>query len=164
MSQKTMIVLAASVTAFILVIAGGVFAGLSGPAAAAESAGAVGPDVLALWNQREAAYRDLIDQANQRLLAADSSLAATPSGPAASLTAAEAGWLALQAAPGAQLTGQPELVLFQGEMAYEVPTTRGLVYIHASTGAVLYNGATQVVAAAVSQHEREDDEHEGHDD
>ena len=45
MSQKTMIALAASVTAFVLVIAGGVFARVSEAGAAADPAAAVNPAV-----------------------------------------------------------------------------------------------------------------------
>ena len=58
MSQKTMITLAASVTAFVLVIAGGVFARVSEAGAAADPASAVNPTVAEVWNQRDAAYRE----------------------------------------------------------------------------------------------------------
>ncbi len=156
MSQKTMIALATSLTAFVLVIAGGVFARLSSASAAPEPAAAVSAAVSDLWNQREAAYQSLIDQANQRLLAAEQSSTATATGATegasqaftANLTPAQAATLALMAAPGANVAAQPELVAFQGIPAYEVSTTFGMVYIDATTGSVLYNGTAQMTAAA----------------
>ena len=157
MSQKTMIALATSLTAFVLVIAGGMFARLSGASAATEPAAAVSTAARDIWNQREAAYQSLIDQANQRLLATEQSSTATAAsategasqGFTANLTPAQTAILALMAAPGADLTAQPELVAFQGIPAYEVPTTMGVVYIDATTGGVLYNGTARMTAAAV---------------
>jgi hypothetical protein len=167
MSQKTMIALAGSVTAFILVIAGGVFASLSGGTASAAAApvATLSPAVRDLLNQREAAYQALIDQANQRLLAAEQSSVAVDATPdaseayAPSLSQDEAAILALRSAPGAGLTGQPELVEFQGTPAFEVPTTFGPVYIDAISGSVLYNGAAQVFASA-APHEWQDSEYD----
>jgi uncharacterized membrane protein YkoI len=155
MSQKTLIAMAASLTAFVLVIAGGVFARLSGASATSEPGAAVSTAASDLWNQREAAYQSLIDQANQRLLAAEQSSTATAASATegarqtftANLTPAQAATLALMAAPGANVTAQPELVAFQGIPAYEVSTTFGMVYIDATTGSVLYNGTAQMTVA-----------------
>ncbi len=36
---------------------------------------------------------------------------------------------------------EPELVLFEGKVAYEVGLTRGVVYVDANDGTVLFNGA-----------------------
>jgi len=163
MSQKTMIVLAASVTAFVLVMAGGVFARVSEAGAAPDAPAAVNPAVADLWNQREAAYRELIQQANQRLQSVSApgmnAQAAAPEAPAftASVSPDLAVYLALTAAPGASLKRAPELVSFQGTPAYEVSTSHGLVYIGAMNGAILYNGAAQVRVASAS-HEGEDHE------
>jgi hypothetical protein len=156
MSQKTMIALAGSLTAFVLVIAGGVFARLSTTIATPEPAVAVSTAVRDLWNQREATYQSLIDQANQRLLTAEQSSTATGVGATegasqvytANLTPAQAATLALLAAPGANVTAQPTLVAFQGIPAYEVSTTFGMVYVDATTGSVLYNGTAQMTTAA----------------
>ena len=35
---------------------------------------------------------------------------------------------------------EPELVLFEGKVAYEVGFTRGVVYVDANDGTVLFNG------------------------
>ena len=48
--------------------------------------------------------------------------------------------VALKAAPGTALTGTPELVDFQGAVAYEVILTAGKVYIDANSGKILFNG------------------------
>jgi hypothetical protein len=118
--------------------------------------------------EREALYQQALAEANQQLQKAyelQQSLAdelaaipptATPrpvvivQQPVATATSAQpqypvapemAASLALNASPGAVLVGTPELVLFKGIVSYEVVLDRGKVYIDATTGAVLYNGA-----------------------
>jgi hypothetical protein len=162
MSQKLMIALAVCLTAFVLVMAGGVFARVSGASAAPDPVAALSPAVQDLWNQREAAYRAIVDQANQRLAEAGEPVAATSQSPLAGLSPAEAGQIALTAAPGARITRQPELVMFQGITAYEVQTTQGPVYIDAATGRVVYNSAAQITVAATRGDW--DDDHESDDD
>jgi uncharacterized membrane protein YkoI len=73
--------------------------------------------------------------------------------------------IALGAAPGATLTRQPDLVSFQGTVAYEVLLDRGAVYVDANSGQVLYNGAA-VSASSGGHGEHESGDHEGggHDD
>jgi hypothetical protein len=66
----------------------------------------------------------------------------TQSKPTYPVTPAMAGQLALNAVPGAVLLSTPELVLFEGKVAYEVVLDRGKIYIDATTGLVLYNGTT----------------------
>ena len=163
MSQKLMIALAVCLTAFVLVMAGGVFARVSGASAATDAPAAVNPAVAELWNQREAAYRELIQQANQRLqsasapgLNAQTAAAETPTF-TPSTSPDMAVYLALTAAPGARLKRAPELVSYLGTPAYEVSTTHGMLYIGAMNGAILYNGAAQVRVASAS-HEGEDHE------
>jgi len=156
MSQKTMLVLAASLTAFVLVITGGVFARVSDASASGDLAAVINPTVRDLWNQREAAYWSLINQANQRLQAGNAPSpmagAATPPGQvfSAAVSPNQAAMLALLSAPGATLTRQPELVSYEGIPAYEVATTYGFVYIDATTGSVLYDGGSQMQVAATS--------------
>ena len=179
MTQKMAIILAAIITAFLLVFGGAVAARVSQADAASKQA-AVAPappsdapaaDVMAqaqaLIQQRDAEYRQLIDQANQRLqavyqqqqaivqaaqaaqaaqvekpaLAAPSSApAAQPAAPTFAVSPDTAVSIALQAANGATLIRAPELVRFEGQVAYEVGFTRGVVYVDANSGQVLYNG------------------------
>jgi uncharacterized membrane protein YkoI len=116
------------------------------------------PAVQALIDQREAAYRQVIQEANDRLVQANRRLAqvqapARPAAPPAqapqpaAIGADVAGQIALLVAPGAALTATPELVNFQGTAAYEVVLSAGKVYVDAHTGQVLYDG----VAAQVAQ-------------
>jgi hypothetical protein len=129
--------------------------------------------------QRETQYRQLIDQANQRLAAMSQQLAAVPAtqvasapapaaaapappaAPQIALSSDAARDIAVQAANFATMIRTPELVRFEGKVAYEVGFTRGVVYVDASSGAVLFNG-TQGSGGGQSgpssaQHE---DEHE----
>ena len=162
MNQKTTLILAVSLTAFLLVI-GGAIAGRAALApisqaspTAAEAQNASG-DVQNVLLQRDAAYRALLDEANQRLAALyDAQATATPGVPepatapvqaSAAISQSQAALIALVANPNARLLSRPELVDFQGTTAYEVKLNQGTVYVDASTGAILYNGALQTVLA-----------------
>ena len=57
------------------------------------------------------------------------------------VSADEAANIALNSAPGATLLQQPRLVRMNGTVVYEVPLDRGFVYVDASSGQVLFNGA-----------------------
>ena len=145
--------------------------------------------VQELMQQREAQYRQLIDQANQRLAAMNQQLAAAQvaqqaaparasAAPAAAPAAAPqitlssdaARDIAVRAANFATMIRTPELVRFEGKVAYEVGFTRGVVYVDANTGAVLFNGtqgkggsgqATSQSASSGGEHEGEhESEHE----
>jgi hypothetical protein len=61
---------------------------------------------------------------------------------------------------GAILTGAPDLVSFQGVVAYEVLLDRGTVYVEANSGQILYNGAAVAVTSGGGEH-HEGSEHEG---
>jgi len=61
--------------------------------------------------------------------------------PQYAITPQDAANIALAASPGAVLRATPELVSFQATVAYEVHLDRGLIYVDATTGKVLYNGA-----------------------
>ncbi len=180
MTQKTALILSVVLTAFVLVLGVGLAARVSQPAAPVEAAPVSAPaapapaatiDVNAqveqLLQQREAQYRQLIEEANQRLQQANRQLAASaaaapaarpvqsaastaPAAPAASaaqavqptasLSTEAAQNIAIDASGGATMIRGPELVLFEGKVAYEVSFTRGAVYVDANDGTVLYNG------------------------
>ncbi len=76
--------------------------------------------------------------------------AATESPVQAALSADVAAQIALNVAPGASLTKTPELVNFQGTVAYEVLLDQGAVYVDANSGKVLANTAAQNIAGANS--------------
>jgi len=80
------------------------------------------------------------------------------------LTPSQAAVIATGAVPNAVLVRAPELVNFQGTVAYEVGLNQANVYVDANTGKVLFNGAS-VNAATSGRGERqrtgEHSEHEG---
>jgi uncharacterized membrane protein YkoI len=90
-----------------------------------------------------------------------------PAAPAYPVSADDAGAIALAAEPGTQLTAKPELVDFQGTVAYEVVLDAGKVYVDANTGQILYDGvaANKMAQQGGGHGEHEGGEHEGeHDD
>jgi hypothetical protein len=185
-TQRHALIIAGALTAFVLVLVGAIAnrvtqeaaLDLPSPTVAVPSTAipAAGPDpvVQAMIDQRDAAYQQAIQEANDRLAQANDRLkqayAAPPSPaqPAAPpqptyLAADRAASLALLVAPGASVTAAPDLVNFQGTAAYEVVTDRGTVFVDATSGQILYNGAG--VAAATGGGgggggEYDDDEHE----
>ena len=118
---------------------------------------------------REASFQQLIQQANQKLeesykqqqeltkqLAAEKSKQVAVNAPAAApaqanqqpkynLSADQAAALALKAEKGAMLVKTPELISFKGTAAFEVTLDRGVVYIDANTGEVLYDSAVVII-------------------
>ncbi|MGB8645408.1 MAG: PepSY domain-containing protein [Anaerolineae bacterium] len=69
---------------------------------------------------------------------------ASDSGAQATLSADAAAQIAMKAAPGAQLTRTPELVNYNGTVAYEVLLDQGTVYVDAGSGKVLSNSVPQL--------------------
>ena len=157
MSQRTAILIAAGLTAFLLVVGGAIAGQLVNPTATLAAPeepvpGSVvspveaqtSPDVQG-WMEREAAYQELIREANQKLEEAyaqqEAAAATVPAEAAYAISAEQAAEIALQAVPWAKLLGPAELVDFQGVVAYEVALNVGMVYVDANTGDILYNGA-----------------------
>ena len=145
--------------------------------------------------KRDAEFQQLVQQANQRLAQAnqkEQELAkqleeqkkATAPAPASqqpkyAVTPEQAASIALQAEKGAVLLKQPDLVEYQQAVAYEVTLDRGMVYVDANTGKVLYDSAVVITihdgggpsngggsnvssnSAPRSSGEHEDDHHSG---
>lgn len=159
MNQKPALLLAAGITAFVLVVVGGLALRLSTTPASEAPAAIVEPTtdpaLQALLAEREAA-RQQIEQANAQLqeayqqqqaladqLTPEAQLeAVTPAAtPVFAISAEAALAIALQAAPATTALKAPELVSVQGAPAYEVTLDKGLVYVDANTGQVLVNNA-----------------------
>ncbi|MGE5618111.1 MAG: PepSY domain-containing protein [Sphingomonadaceae bacterium] len=217
MNQRTAFIVSGAITAFLLVLVGalatyvGQANGLGTSVASAVSAEATSqPDQVAtLTPDREAAYREALDLANERLRQAADQISranaqieqqryhapepaqpaagrplappaavdgrstaapaapaevATPAAPPYPVSADAAASTALSVAPGARVQGTPELISFQGAVAYEVVLDRGTVYVDATTGRVLYNGAEPALLASASNGRSDDDEDEHEDD
>jgi hypothetical protein len=145
MKQRSALIIAAGLTAFILVIVGGV-AGANARLNAAAAPATLDPALQAQIQQREMAYQQLVQQANDQLTQAYKQLGAqqVQTQPAQSSTTYPvspdlAAALALNLIPGANLTRRPELVDFHGAVAYEVVLDRGTLYIDATSASLLYS-------------------------
>ena len=88
---------------------------------------------------------------------------ANPS-PLAALTATQATTLAQQDAPNSVLQGSPELVNYNGTVAYEVLLDSGATYIDASLGTVLNPVATNDYRAVRFDDDDDDDYEDKHHD
>ncbi|PDV99659.1 PepSY domain-containing protein [Candidatus Chloroploca asiatica] len=175
MTQRTMLIIAAGLTAFVLVLVGGLANRLSSgtavvPTATTASApaqateGTLDPTVEALIREREAAYQQALTEANSRLEQANQQLAemaqqtvpaadqAVTTAPAAApvtyaVTPEQAQQLALERVPGATLIRTPEVVSYQGVAAYEVVLDQGTLYVDAQSAAVLADSTTPRTAS-----------------
>lgn len=160
MTQKPALWLSLGLTIFTILILGGVFvatAASGGQTAAADATAEISPELAQLIAERELAYTQLIDQANQQLLQAQAALSQQNPETAAVVVAGsqvspeQASQLASEVAlGGAQLTGTPELVNYEGTVAYEVPFSAGNIYIDATTGNLLFNGTISLEPSPVT--------------
>lgn len=176
MNQRLALLLATGLSTFLLVTGGAVAGRVTQVEATATPTAVPTEDIVALLQARELEYEQLLAQANAQLEQAYAQQTAEPTATPESeypITPDQAAMTAMGKVPGATLMSTPELVNFQGTVAYEVVLNRGKVYVDATTGAVLYNGAagSQVVQSGGGGggggHEREDDhegEHEHEDD
>jgi uncharacterized membrane protein YgcG len=151
MNAKWTLVFAGGVTAFVLVVIGAVAGRASADnGAPTPTATTVDPAVLQQLDERDAAYRQMIDQANQQLQEAYQKIAtleATQPAPTQEsvtqtypISADLAVGLALNLAPGSRLVRWPELVDFNGTAAWEVILNSGTMYLDATNAVLLYNG------------------------
>ena len=156
MSQRTGLMIAVILTAFILVVGGALVGRTTQPEKSPiETAAIQQSAAVQQLMERESAYQDLTRQANERLQKAYAKLQAqaTATSPASVFSPEQATNLALQIAPGAVLLNAPELVNYQGAMAYKVSLNTGLVYIDANSGQVLFNGILSLVSVGPSNKE-----------
>lgn len=146
MSQRIAIFLSVALTAFVLVFIGAAIS-IRQWGQAATASPTLDPQLLAQLQAREATYQAMIDQANAQLQATDpaasatSTLAPEPTATQYPVSPDLAIYLAQSAAPNSYLIRLPELVSFQGTVAYEVTFNTGKIYIDANSGQILYNGA-----------------------
>jgi hypothetical protein len=171
MNQKFTLTLAAWITAFVLVIGGAM---IGRAAAQPETVVTLTPDAAEIQNlyaQREAEYQARLDEANAALTAAYAQQEAAVASSAPTQAAAEAPipatispqdalLVAAINAPNAQLLRLPELVNYQGAIAYEITLNTGVMYVDANTGMLLYDGTAQPQVSVQTRSFHEDDEHE----
>ena len=170
MNQKFALILAASITAFILVVGGAMI----GQAAQPDAVVTLTPDAVEIQNlyaQREAEYQARLDEANAALAAAyaqqeaatqnssQAQFAVEPKVPA-TISPQDAMLVAATTALNAKILRTPELVNYQGTVAYEVTLDAGLIYVDANTGTVLYDGTAKPQISVQTRGFHDDDEHE----
>lgn len=151
--NRTAFLIAAVLTAFVLVISGGLVVSLaSAQAAAAEQ-------------QRDAEWNQLLAQANERLQQAYADPAQASPAQTDDIGALGAERAALLVAPEGRLLRPPERVDFEGVVAYEVIFDRGPIYVDAATGQVLYDGINTAQFSSGGEHDDDEweDEHDEHD-
>jgi hypothetical protein len=171
MKQKTAIILSIAVTAFLLVITGAVAAlATDAPTQTAATSEATLPaEVADQIQQREADYLAALEDANAKLEQAYQTIEAmqTEQKPTEAVETTMypvspdlAVGLALNLVPGAKLQKWPELVNFQGTVAYEIILDKGAVYISATDAILLHNGAQANVSSSQGEDDHHDDDHE----
>jgi len=157
MKQNPALWLSMALSVFILFTASSVIKTMISPASAegnnaATSSAVISPEQQQAIAEREAAYVQMIQQANQQLAAAQAALSSAGTGVTSTqqVSAASAAQIAEAAAlNGAARTGDPELVDFEGTVAYEVPFDLGNIYVDAATSKVIYNGTNNVAPSVI---------------
>lgn len=149
MKQRSIVLLSLFVTVFVLTI----IAGVARTVFVSQQIKEQDLRVIELQQQlaeRESAYAALIEQANQQLEQANQQLeimqvptavSAQRMGPANGFSAEKAAEVA-QIAAGSEtaLLGGPDVVDFEGNLAYEFRYEAGNLYIDLTTGKILFDG------------------------
>ncbi len=147
MSQRMALVLAGALTAFVLVVMAGV-----GATVAVKS--------LIVTNSANGTQPQAVQPT---VVAQPENAVSNPI--AVQVSQDQAAQIALRQMPSAKLTRVPELVNFQGIVAYEVVLNQGNVYVDANSGKILFNNATTNTTAPVRSGERQrEGEQEGDND
>lgn len=144
MTTKKAIFISAVSVSLILLISFGITSAL----ATNRSSSQLDTEVASRIAEREVAYRQLIEEANQRIQALNAQVQGiSPTSQTQSMLTADGVLsIAYQVVGNDQpLSGVPQLVNFQGTTAYEIPFINGMMYIDANSGAVLSNNVrTQI--------------------
>lgn len=144
MNQKFALLLAGILTAFFLVMVGSIATTMI---AQPFSAQPVQPQPIQ----------------SQPILSGQANVATTFS---TKFNADQAAQIAVNTSPRSTLTTAPELVSYQGAVAYEVKLNNATLYIDANTGKVLANSNSNLTSTRTQNTrsgEREHEEHEGND-
>jgi uncharacterized membrane protein YkoI len=140
MNQRMALLLASALTAFVLVLMCGVAA------------------TVAVFS-----YLPTTTHAQPAMTTNSSQPAAQPV-TTVNLTPQQAAAIAQTTAPRTRLTSAPELVNYNGVVAYEVVLDRGTIYVDANNGKVLANGTNAPSANRGRERHEEHEEEEEEDD
>ena len=164
MSQRVAFIIAAGLTAFILVLGGAIVGQLSRlpdtdiagtqsvetditedlsseMGAEIQQATAMSPEIKILLD-REVAYQQLIKDANDRLQSIYAGPQSDLSPSRVVLDPVDAATIALNASPSEIMIELPNLVNFQGVTAYKITLEHGMVYVNANTGEIIYTSVS----------------------
>ena len=140
MRQKNILIVSILISLFII---GGVIGFIR--AANNPNANEISPELQAQIAMREAAYNDLIAQANDQIQTLNEQVSALQDGKEIvngqqTISVDEAVAAAQQSAANDDyLQGVPELASFEGKTVYSVNFTSGTVYVDAFSGEILYS-------------------------
>lgn len=160
MKQRGLLIVSVILTVFVLSVVGGVVrASVVSMQYENASLKTQVAKIQATYTARDGEYQKMIDQANREISSANENMqglvnqvkmhnagGATPIPPAAQSSGAQvpvdvARVTALAAAAeNSQMTKEPEIVNYSGELAYEVAFDTGMIYINAQDGRILFNG------------------------
>jgi uncharacterized membrane protein YkoI len=154
MKIKATLLISAFLTASILTVVGGIATMTKNEKTELANAST---QTSLVQSTRDAAYQNLINQANQTIDQANSEItnlqsqlqqqSSTPTAAAYAILPDQASAIASKAS-GQVVQATPKLVNYNGKAAYEVVFQSGNVYVDANTGLVLFNGA--LVAQTIS--------------
>ncbi len=150
MNKKMITFVSIALTAFLLITAAVLITNVSAKNAAVE----IPQDVQDQLAQRDQAYNEVIAEANQRIELLNTELAAlqatdSPENSSDPLVSPdEAALIALTSINFQEpLNNLPELVDFEGVVAYEVQLTSGKVYVNSRSGEILFSSVQQKINA-----------------
>jgi uncharacterized membrane protein YkoI len=153
MKSKIVLFTSIGISVFLLLGVVGVVSAMQAANNPLEAAPIPTTDLTQQFAAREAAYNDLITQANQRIATLNSEVTAlkkntSPVSTQPEITADKAARIAIDAVGGKEaLLTMPELVNYQGNTAFEVKLQDGVVYVEAQSGKVIFNGVNPKITA-----------------
>ena len=150
MKKNRSLIISIFITAFLIVIAGGVVTTVLANAQSPATPKISAAEAVKTYQAREAEYQSLLTKANQELDQANQQITQLVNSINSSqdvqnstdtypVTAEMAKAIAYQAA-GDYPLNEPELVDYNGTVAYEVKFANGNIYVDATTGQILFNG------------------------
>lgn len=150
MPKNRSLIISIFITVFLVVIAGGVATTVLANNQAQKTKVISAADAVKTYQAREAEYKSLLDKANQQLELANQQLTALAGSSTQDtqgqnssedypVTEEMAKSIAFQAAKDYPLEN-PELVNYNGTIAYEVKFKNGNIYVDATSGQILFNG------------------------
>jgi uncharacterized membrane protein YkoI len=163
MKKNRSLMISIFITAFLVVIGGGVATTVLANNQTTQGNKISAADAVKTYQAREAEWQALLekanhdlDQANQQLtaMAGSSTGESTPESSSSQYPVSEemAKSIAFQVAKDYPLS-DPELVNYNGTVAYEVKFKNGTIYVDATSGQILFNGLSVSQATSITAEE-----------